>query len=292
MEYLLIAILTAAVIFLAAKLSMIKKQIRQVTNQLDDYENKLISIELGDKSMEEMTIKINSMIDDIEQIKVKEAKGAAVLRDSIADISHDMRTPLTSVMGYLQLAKKETLNAQVETYVDIALERTAYCNTLINDFYELSLIDSQDNMPEIEAIDVAGLLCELILANYPAFNEKSIAPHFDGADKVTYAFADKTMLTRVFQNLISNAIKYTNGDINFNISAKEVVTISISNPAKEEYIDTDHIFDKFFMQDKARNVGGSGLGLYISKQLVEAMGGTIEAVFENQVLRIDLVIKA
>lgn len=284
----MIVILSAAVFLLAVKLYLVKKQIITVSTQLDDYENKLIAIELIDNDIISMTRKINVMVDDIWQERLNGEKSSEALKASIANISHDMRTPLTSVIGYLQLAKKDCLDKQTKDYIDVALDRAAYCNTLINDFFELSVMEQQGYTPVMEKVDVADLLCELILANHPNFSAQEIIPHFEESNMVTNVLADKTMLTRVFQNLISNSIKYAKGDIEFKLTVEDEVTISISNSVKDEFVDTEHIFDKFYMQDKSRNAGGSGLGLYISKQLMETMGGTISAVYTQPMLRMDV----
>lgn len=290
MDYAVIFILFAAVIFFAAKFYFIKKQIKSISEQLDDCGNKVILIELADKNLEEMTAKINSMIDNIQRIKVHEAKRSSTLKSSIADISHDMRTPLTSVIGYLQLVNKECTDDNIRGNIDIALERADYCNRLINDFFELSVIDSQGCTPILGKVDIAGLLCEQILANYPSFSARNITPHFKEADVPVFVSADKNMLTRIIQNLLSNSIKYTSGDIDCNISVGDNIIMTVSNSTNERNIDTDRIFDKFFRQEESRIANGSGLGLYICRQFAESMGGGIEAKFESGVLNIILML--
>lgn len=292
MEYLIIAILSAAALFLAARLLLIKKQLKSVSEQLDDYNGKLISVDFTGDELEEIVLKINSMIDDISKIKSDADKNSVALKETIADVSHDMRTPLTSVIGYLQLALKDCTDDEQRKNINIALERAVYCSKLIDEFFELSVIDSKGCAANLERVDVNELLCELILANYPNFEAKGITPFFEDTGTSVVALADRKMLTRIVQNLMSNSIKYADGNVAFAVSSSDMIEISVTNHTKEKFIDTARVFDKFYQASKSRTSGGAGIGLYICRQFAEAMGGSIEAVFEDDVLMFVLRLKA
>ncbi len=150
----------------------------------------------------------DELLERIQQTVIKSNASSAALKSSIADISHDMKTPLTSVIGYLQLAEKECEDEKMEEIIKICLERTCYLNALINNFFELSVIESQGCTSKMESVDVAGMICEQILANYPIFEGKNITLHFEDSDKMVIVYADPNMLNRVIQNLISNGVKY------------------------------------------------------------------------------------
>ncbi len=284
MEYLIIVILSAAVLFLAARLFLMKKQLKSLSEQLDDYSGKLISVELTGDELEEIVLKINSMIDDINRIKSDADKNSATLKETIADVSHDMRTPLTSVIGYLQLALKDCTDSEQRNNINIALERAVYCSKLIDEFFELSVIDSKGCMASLESVDVNELLCELILANYPNFEAKGITPIFEDTGTSIIASADRKMLTRIIQNLISNSIKYADGEVAFELSSADMIEIRVSNHTAENFIDTARVFDKFYQTSKSRTSDGAGIGLYICRQFAVAMGGSIEAVFKDNIL--------
>lgn len=289
MEYIIILILFTAVIIFAGKYCKLKKQLKSIVGQLSAEGIRLVTLELIDKDLESVVLEINGLLEKIQQTIIKSNASSAALKSSIADISHDMKTPLTSVIGYLQLAKKECKDEKIKEIIKICLERTHYCNELINDFFELSVLDSQGCEPKLEKVDVAGMLCEQILANYPVFEEKGITPHFDDSDKTVMVFADPNLLNRVVQNLISNGVKYTDGDIFFHICQEnEHVIVTVSNPVND-YIDVDHIFDRFYTQDKSRSKG-SGIGLYICRQFIEAMGGNISAEMEENCLVIKVAL--
>lgn len=291
MDYIIILILSAAVIFFAVRYYVLKKQLKSIFNQLSKEQTKLVTVELVDRDIENVVQEINDLLEQIQQTVIKSNASSALLKSSIADISHDMKTPLTSVIGYLQLAEKECEDEKVGEIIKICLERTRYLNTLINDFFELSVIESQGCTPKMESVDVAGVISEQILANYPIFEEKNISPHFENSDKVVMAYADFNMLNRVIQNLISNGVKYASGDISFCACQKDgQIIITVSNTVNA-YIDTTQIFDRFYTQDKSRSKG-SGIGLYICRQLTEAMGGNISAEIDGNCLSIKVILNS
>lgn len=291
MEIFIIIVLSAAVCFLAVKLLSLKHRITLVSKQLDDEKNALITTQLKGDVFEDVVRKINVMKENEHKTKVEINKEQAALKQAIADISHDIRTPLTSVVGYLQLAEKNAENEEQRADIEIALERAKYCSTLVNDFFELSVIDSKGIEPVMESVDVNDLLCELILANFPNFEAKGITPRFEDSGNPVYAKADKKMLTRVIQNLISNGIKYSSDHLELSLEETEnAVKISLTNPISDNDVDVEKIFDKFYQSSKARTANGAGIGLYVCKQFVTAMDGMISASLENGLLTVTVTL--
>jgi len=290
-EYLIIFILFAAVVFWAGKYYGLKKQLKAISKQLREEQNQLVAVEFIDSDIEAIALEINGLLEKIRQTIIKSKASSAALKSSIADISHDMKTPLTSVIGYLQLAERKCKEEKTKELIKICLERAHYCNSLINDFFELSVLEVQGCIPKLESVDIAGMVCEQILAHYPIFEGKSITPHFEDSDKPVIASADSALLNRVIQNLISNGVKYTQGDIFFGICQENgQVIITVSNPINT-YIDVTRIFDRFYTQDKSRNKG-SGIGLYICRQFIEAMGGSISAEIDRNYLSIKVTLNS
>ena len=291
MEIFIIIVLSAAVCVLAVKLFSLKHRISLVSKQLDDEKNALITTQLKGDVFEDVVRKINVMKENEHKTKVEINKEQAALKQAIADISHDIRTPLTSVVGYLQLAEKNAENEEQRADIEIALERAKYCSTLVNDFFELSVIDSKGIEPVMESVDVNDLLCELILANFPNFEAKGITPRFEDSGTPVYAKADKKMLTRVIQNLISNGIKYSSDRLEISLEETEnAVKISLTNPISDYDIDVEKIFDKFYQSSKARTANGAGIGLYVCKQFVTAMDGMISASLKKGVLTVTVTL--
>lgn len=291
MEYLIILILFAAVVFLAGKYYGLKKQLKAISVQLNDEQNQLVTVELIDSDLEAIALEINRLLEKIRQTIIKTNASSMALKSSIADISHDIKTPLTSVIGYLQLAERECNEEKTKELIKICLERAHYCNSLINDFFELSVLEAQGCIPKLESVDVARMICEQILAHYPIFEGKSITPYFEDSDKPVIVSADSVLLNRVIQNLISNGVKYTTGDMFFHVCQENgQITITVSNPI-DTYVDVTRIFDRFYTQDKSRSKG-SGIGLYICRQFIEAMGGRINAEIDRNYLSINVTLNS
>lgn len=291
MEYLIILIFFAAVVILAVRYYVLKKQLKSISEQLREEQIRLVTVDFVDHDIEKVVQEINELLERIQQTVIKSNASSAALKSSIADISHDMKTPLTSVIGYLQLAEKECEDENTGEIIKTCLERTRYLNALINDFFELSVIESQGCTPKMESVDVAGMICEQILASYPIFDEQNITPHFEDSDKTVIVSADPNMLNRVIQNLISNGVKYASGDISFRAYREnERIIVTVSNPVNT-HVDVAHIFDRFYTQDKSRSKG-SGIGLYICKQLIEAMDGSISAEMNLNCLSIKVMLNS
>ena len=155
---------------------------------------------------------------------------------------------------------------------------------------EISVYDLKGLTPKMDKVDLAGLLCEQILANFQSFQENNIMPYFKEADIPVFVYGDIDMLTRIIQNLISNSIKYANKKVSFDILAGDTISLTVSNPTNETDIDINHIFDKFYRQEGSRNIKGTGLGLCLCKTFAESMGGRMEAEFQDGILSISMTL--
>lgn len=285
----IILILIIAVSFLSVKLCLVKRQLRNIADQMQEQEEGLVSVDFVDKDLEAVALNINEKLERLQKVKVDASKNEQAMKTSISMISHDMRTPLTSVIGYLQLAEKSGTDEETLQDIRIALDRARYANKLVDDFFELSVVDSKQYDPVMETVNLCEVVCEEILANYLAFEKKGITPLFGQADDEIQVWADRKMLARVVQNLISNGIKYSTGRMEFVITEGKGVTLAISNSISDP-VDTEKIFDKFYRADVSRKGEGAGLGLYICRKLVEEMNGkiTAENVNDNLTIKIEL----
>ena len=191
MEYLIIFILIIIVFFLGFKLYFVKRQMKNIAKQMEEQKERFVSIDLIDKDLEAVVVRINELIDFTQMERADARNAEKKLRTAISMVSHDMRTPLTSVIGYLQLAKKNCTEEERLQNIEIALDRAGYCNKLVNDFFELSVIDSDTYVPVMEKVNLCELVCEEILANYVSFEEKVIMPIFEQADDTIFVLADK-----------------------------------------------------------------------------------------------------
>ena len=287
----IILILIVIVSLLLRKLYLLKWQLHSITSQLQEQDVGLVSVEFIDRDLEAAALTINKKLELLQAVKAESAKNEQALKTSISMVSHDMRTPLTSVIGYLQLAEKSCRDTQTLQDVQIALDRARYANKLVDAFFELSVVDSGEYSPVMEPLNLCEVVCEEILANCPTFEAKGITPLFPQAEGNIPVWADRKFLVRVIQNLIANGIKYSAGDMEFAVTQNEGVTLSISNPVSVP-VDTRKLFDKFYRADTSRTGEGAGLGLYICRKLVEEMHGKISADYQSGRVTITVTLKA
>ncbi|SEP66307.1 Signal transduction histidine kinase [Lachnospiraceae bacterium NE2001] len=299
-----IIILSILVLFLLVRLLVLKSEMKRVIREMkDNPEKNQMNCDFIDADLQDMIVEVNDLYDHIRQIKAEGKNDEKKIKESISMISHDMRTPLTSIIGYLQVAEKSKANEEKEANIAIALDRAKYLNNLVNDFFEISLIESGQVNIVLERVNICELICEEILAESPEIDKKGIEPRFDQAEENIYVNADRAKLIRVIQNLISNAVKYSIHRLDFHItedlpqddkkinaSVSSKVILSIRTDSSET-IDTEKIFERFYQKDSSRTKGGAGLGLYICKEFVERMGGSISASQEEGTFEIALYLE-
>ena len=287
-----IIVLIILVLFLLVRLILMKKELRRVTNAMkDNPSHEQMNMDFVDRDLQKMITEVNNLYAEILKICAESKADENKLKESVSVISHDMRTPLTSIIGYLQVAIRSDDNDEIKDSVRIALERARYLNELVNDFFELSLIESDQVEIRMESVNLSGIICEEILAESPQIDRKGLEPVFAQQDKDFYVKADAQKLTRVIQNLISNAVKYSEHRLEFIIEecGDGTIVLKIITDASEK-IDTDKIFDRFYQNDSSRTKGGAGLGLYICKSFVEMMDGSIRAEQKGNVFEILLTL--
>ena len=286
-----IIVLIILVLFLLVRVILIKKELKHVTSAMKDNPARdQMNVDFVDRDLQKLIAEVNALYAEILKIRAKSKADENKLKESVSVISHDMRTPLTSIIGYLQLASRSDDKEEAKESINIALERARYLNDLVNDFFELSLIESDQVEIILGDVNLSGIICEEILAESPQIDRKGLVPVFTQQDEDFIVKADAQKLTRVIQNLISNAVKYSDHKLEFSIEERGTNTeLRIITDASGK-IDTGKIFDRFYQNDSSRTKGGAGLGLYICKNFVEMMDGTIEAKQEGNTFEILLTL--
>jgi len=290
-EYVIIAILAFTLIMLLVKHLSVKGQIKNIDKQLreDAPRRRSVSIELFDKDIRALTLIVNHIIEEYSQLSLEKEKEAKALKNSIADISHDMRTPLTSIIGYLQLLGKGDIDGEGQQHLSIALEKSQYLRKLLTDFHELAVLSVKETAIELEKVDLAGIVSDIILDNANEFAHKGISPIFEQSDIPVFIIGEMKALQRAIQNLVSNCLKYSNDDVTFTIIENDTISLIIENSADNlDSIDHNRLFDRFYKGDTSRNVQGAGLGLPITRLLVERMGGEISVDATTETFSIHL----
>lgn len=290
---LVICILVIIIIILIINNINFKKEIKNITKQIDENRSSYTSIRtkmLG-KEVEDLVCKINYLYDENQKINSKTKDVEEELRQSISNMSHDLRTPLTSIMGYIQLIKNDEIGDQERNdYIEIIQKRTKSLQSLISSFYELSRIEGNEYKFKYTKINLNDILCENLAVFYNDFKNKSINPVIEVDENASEIISDEGVVGRVFVNLISNILKYGNDYVKISLQEKDgfIVTEFINNAPNLDEEKTKKIFDRFFTANESRSDQNTGLGLYITKVFVEKLGNEIEAelIEGNLVIRI------
>jgi signal transduction histidine kinase len=281
-------------LLLLARLIFMKVEIKNITNQLDNYNNlksnKKIDIKLFDSDIEKLAASINRHIDINIQNKAKQKQTEYGIRKSIASISHDLRTPLTSVVGYMEMIKSKRLSCEKQDeYIDIALKRAYFLKELLNDFFELSIIESPECSLKLEHVNLNNILCEVITSLYDNFTAKNITPKINLPHNDIIIAANKAASRRVIQNLITNMLKHAQGEVSITLkqdsNSAVIITSNLAKNLKDK--DLTLLFNRFYKADDSRSDGSStGLGLSIAKSLMNKMNGLIYAELDKNILYI------
>ena len=284
MMYLLLVLLN---IILAFSLFSWKRQICEITKQIS--ENKKLRISLSNKQIEKLAGIINEKNDLEQKTKVRIIQEKEQLKHSIADISHDLRTPLTSIQGYLTLLKDCEDKEEQEHYFSVIQAKTNYLTELLQIFYDLSLIESEDYILEIEEIDVNRIVTDCLIDKY---NElKELTPTIKIENAPVWIIGNAVACKRIIDNLVTNAIRYSDDDIEIVMDADGIFTVK-NTTSELKNIDVNILFQKFYTVDTSRSNGNTGLGLYIVKELLNKIeGGIKEISYKNNILTISVYFK-
>lgn len=283
----LTALAFATVIFLLIKYNNLKRGIRKITAQVQDKiennTNTLISVSEGGAETKELAAILNRELKVFREEGQKFRKGDNEVKEAVANISHDLRTPITAMSGYLELLEREEKSGQVERYIGIISERCAALKSLTEELFDYSVTAAKaDNLTLTDTCLNEEL--ELVLASfYAALTEAGIEPEIVIPETKVVRQLDKAALQRVFGNIINNALKYSDGDLF--VTLKEDGTVIFANTARNMTpVDTARLFERFYTVQTAK--GSTGLGLSIARMLTGKMNGNIHAEYNNGMLEI------
>lgn len=295
MPALVITVLSLICLFLLYRYLKLRSEIRNVSDQLQllvSGENeKMLDISFIDSELERLAGLFNRYNDKQRMLVAGAMKDEEHLKDSVANISHDLRTPLTVILGHLQLLDKTVLSPDQTERLDIIRDKAIRMKELVDTFYEYSLVTSSANMLEPEKINIHNMLINYISENAPLMDKKNITPVIDLPEHSVFINSDRKALERIIQNLMSNAIRYSKGDLSISLKNNDdkYVVFSISNtiPA-DSTLDPERMFDRFYTGDSSRNSGGTGLGLAVVRELTERLGGSVSSELNDRLLNISV----
>lgn len=283
----LLGIISAA---LAIKIFLLKKSTREISaslrEKLSEDTNTLIDISSADRDMRRLAAELNIELSALREERIRCANGDTELKNAITNISHDLRTPLTAMCGYIDLLDRTELPEAARQYSLQIRSRADAMKSLTEELFRYS-IAAAPSEPELSQICMNDLLEESIASFYGAISEREITPEIHICEQRVIRIADKSALLRIFSNIIANALKYSSG--NLIITLRENGEISFRNSADNlELISVERLFDRFYTVNDGSQ--STGLGLSIAKLLTEQSGGEISARIENQMLVITVKI--
>lgn len=272
---------------LLLKIFYMRKAIREIkrgfSEKLYTDTNTPIMLSSHDKLVSSLANDINVELKELQKQKHRYIQGDKELKNAITNISHDLRTPLTTICGYLSLLDKEEKSEHIARQLSIIKNRTFALKQLVEELFRYTtIISDTENSVYTETV-INNVLEDCISSYYAIFKEKGITPNINLCEQKIVRSVDKTALLRIFNNVIDNAIKYSEGDLT--ISLFENGKIVFSNHTSDlNEIQIGKMFDRFYTVNTARK--STGLGLSIAKALIEKMDGNISADYSNNVLSI------
>ncbi len=280
-------VLFVVIIILLLKIVMMKKTAKEISAQFEQIlktdTNKIITISGNDKEMKKLADNINRQLKILRKEYLRYKQGDFELKAAITNISHDIRTPLTAICGYLDLLQDNSDTKKAEEYISIMKERAELMKQLTEELFRYSVILSDNAKPETEEIIINQVLEDSIMDYYAVLTKRGISPEIHMTEKQITAKLNKEYLTRIIYNLLNNAVKYSDGDLQITLTKSG--EIIFSNTAKElSPVQVECLFDRFYTVKTARN--STGLGLSIARTLAEEMGGTISAEYKDDTLSI------
>ena len=283
----LICSLALAALCLLAYLLVLRHSLREAAEELDEKlrtdTNTLISISSGDRAMQSLVTHINRQLQALRRERLRLHSGNAELTAAVTNISHDLRTPLTALCGYLDLLEQEPQTEAAARYLPVLRARTDAMRALMEELFRYSVLTATADELHTEPVCLNDVLEQSLAGFYGALSARGITPSVQLPEEKVIRPLDAAALRRVFDNILSNAAKYADGDLAVVLAPDGEVTFSNRASALSR-VEAARLFDRFYTVDSAR--GSTGLGLSIAKLLTEKLHGTISADYENETLRI------
>lgn len=283
-------------LFCMVSLVLYRRQMQAICRQLafikQQETNKLISTQINSKDIRKLADYLNDILLESRKLEAEYRKKDCELRETITNISHDIRTPLTSLDGYFQLLSQCEKEEDQDRYIQIIKTRVSSLKDILEQLFTFVKLQNNSYILELDPCNLNQILCEVMFSFYDDIKAKGIEPNIsipEGVDELFYIDANEAGLKRVLQNMIKNALDY--GRESFVLELKAIpnskksntILLSLENKRNpEEEIEIDQVFNRFYRADKSRSRCSTGLGLFIARELVKKMGGQISAYVDAE----------
>lgn len=290
----IIVVLVILIAFILCYVFLEKAELKRLKKELDfimsNDTNRILHTEFNSKELKEFVSAVNMYLSEIQKRKTEIEHKNNNLMVMMRNISHDLRTPLTSAAGYTDLILNSDLTEDEKIHeMKIVEARLKRLTELVDSFFEFSKILTTNKEIELETVNLIGILEECIGNFYEDYKKENREVDFITSNNKISISTNRTMLSRIFENLISNALKYGSGNLTIEVISEnaDVIRISFTNRIIDKDLDTGRIFDDFYTTDISRTKGSTGLGLAIAKEFTEQLNGNIEAHIDDDKLVID-----
>lgn len=244
--------------------------------------NTLLSLPCRDRELQRLASALNQELRALRQERLRYQQGDKELKEAVVNISHDLRTPLTAISGYLQLLQGQDLPPDTRRYLEQIGGRTQAMKRLTEELFRYSVVVSEEK-PAREPVDLRRAVEEALLSFYGALEGRGIEPQVRLPEEKVERLLDPAAVNRVLGNILTNALKYSAGDLEVTLEESGRLTFSNSAPGLDP-VAAGRLFDRFYTVEAARN--STGLGLSIAKELTQRMGGSIGAELHGGTLTV------
>lgn len=273
-----VSVLAAAVIALLLYILSLRAGLRDVARELEDKlntdTNTLISLSTGDRAVRALAAQMNTQLQTLRTERLKLRHGDRELQTAVTNVSHDLRTPLTAICGYLDLLEREPLSDKQRRYVSVIRERTDVMRTLTEELLRYSVITGGEEELTLQRVCLNDILEQSLAGICGVLEGRGIVPQIFIPEEKIVRTLDKTALRRVYDNILTNAAKYSDGDLTVRL-LPDGTAIFENSASSLDPVQTQRLFDRFYTVQTADR--GAGLGLSIARRLTERMGGTVTA---------------
>ena len=282
-----IGILTGIILILVVILWKYQRQVKDIFRQLaflkEHDSNMLFSRQIEFGGIGQLTDMLNDMLFQRRKERIEYLKKEKIISDTYTSLSHDIRTPLTSLDGYFQLLEESHNQEEQQHYIRIIQERISSLKEMLEELFTFTKLKNASYHLELSPCNINRILKDTIFSYYEEWKEKQIEPEIDITEEVLCMNGNASVLRRVIQNIIKNGLVHGESKIKIVLKQKDdTITLCISNQVQNpQEIDVERVFERFYKADTGRGGNSSGLGLPIAKEFVVQMNGSITAKLED-----------
>ena len=282
------AVLAAVVLALGVKVWLLRRGAKalrlDLSQKLREDTNTLLSLPCRDKELRRLAASLNEELRLLRKERLRYQQGDRELKEAVVNVSHDLRTPLTALSGYVELLKGEALSPAGQRYLSQIEDRAQAMQAMTEELFRYSLA-AEETALTLEPVDLRAAVEEALLSFYGAFQQKGVVPQLSLPQGPVTRQLDKAALSRVLGNILTNALKYSPGELAVALSPAGGLTFSNPAPGLDP-VSAGRLFHRFYTVESSAQ--STGLGLSIARELTQRLGGTISARWESGRLQVEL----